>query len=321
MPDAFVEERFPVSLSYGSVGGPSFQTNIVVNDGGQETRVARWSQPRWRYDVSYGIRDLADLATIYEFYIARQGPLIGFRFKDWFDYTTASDNRSAPSNTDVVIGDGDGVTTVFQLRKAYASAAGDTIFRTISKPVTGTTVVAVDGVAQTAGVDFTVNTSTGEITFAVAPADATVITAGCEFDVPARFEGGSDESLRLAYENVDLGAINGIPVISLPEGTAIQSELYYGGAKEVSMSANISVSPAEARVWVLAPTTSGLSVTLPSTAEYPPGHGHLYIINDGGDSIDIKDSGGSTVLTVAAGAGAELMISIAVGGGRTWYAK
>ena len=58
--------------------------------------------------------------------------------------------RGQPGATDQVLGKGDGATSLFGLRKTYASG-GQTYFRAIAKPVAGTVVVAVDGVSLAAG--------------------------------------------------------------------------------------------------------------------------------------------------------------------------
>jgi uncharacterized protein (TIGR02217 family) len=76
---------------------------------------------------------------------------------------------------DQPIGVGDGTRKVFQLVKGT---------RTIAKPVAGTVKVAAGGVA----VPFTVDTTTGLVTLATAPAVGASVTAGFEFDTPVRFD-------------------------------------------------------------------------------------------------------------------------------------
>ena len=82
---------------------------------------------------------------------------------------------------------GDGAEVNFQLRKNYTTGT-ETLQRPITKPVAGTTVVAKDGVPQTITTHYTIDETTGIITFVTAPLAAEVITAGFQFDVPCRFD-------------------------------------------------------------------------------------------------------------------------------------
>lgn len=172
---AFVEVQFPPDISYGSSGGPEYATDIVTSQSGYEQRNVNWEQARARFNVAHGVKTKAQLDTLIAFFRARKGRAYGFRFKDWTDYQAAQ----------VVIGTGDGERTQFPLVKPYSSGA-ITEVRSISKPVAGTVQVYKNGVLQTSGVS--VNTVTGVVTFAVAPAVAASVTASFEFDVPVRFD-------------------------------------------------------------------------------------------------------------------------------------
>ena len=172
---AFVEVQFPTDISYGSSGGPQYATDIVISQSGYEQRNVSWNQARARYNVAHGVKTQDQLNTLIAFFRARKGRAYGFRFKDWTDY----------SAMDEAIGTGDGHTTQFQLQRTYSSGLVDEV-RTVVKPVSGTVVVYVNGTAQTSGV--TVDTTTGTVTFATAPANSAVITADFEFDVPVRFD-------------------------------------------------------------------------------------------------------------------------------------
>ena len=59
---------------------------------------------------------------------------------------------------------GDGATTTFTLKKTYQSGAGS-YTRDVTKPVTGSVRVAVAGVEKVEGTDFTVDVTTGVVTF------------------------------------------------------------------------------------------------------------------------------------------------------------
>lgn len=181
---AFHEVRFPENIGRGARGGPERRTQIVTLASGDEERNASWANSRRRYDVGYGLRRANDLAVVVAFFEARNGRLYGFRFKDWSDYKSCPP-ADDPAASDQQIGTGNGEVTAFRLIKAYASGA-QTWLRTITKPVAGSVVVALDGVAQVSG--WSVDTATGIVTFDTAPAVGVVVTAGFEFDVPVRFD-------------------------------------------------------------------------------------------------------------------------------------
>ncbi len=205
---AFHEIRFPDNISRGARGGPERRTQIVELASGDEERNASWANSRRRYDAAYGIRRADDLAAVVAFFETRNGRLYGFRWKDWGDYKSCLPS-GMPAPTDQVIGTGDGVTTVFQLVKAYSSGA-QTWTRTITKPVSGTVSVALDGIAQASG--WSVDTTPGLVTFTIAPASGVVLTAGFEFDVPVRFD---TDQLDVTHDIERLGSITSIPLIEV----------------------------------------------------------------------------------------------------------
>jgi len=205
---AFHEVRFPDDISRAARGGPERRTQIVELASGDEERNASWANSRRRYDAAYGIRRTDDLAAVVAFFEARNGRLYGFRWKDWADYKSCLPSGT-PAATDQAIGTGDSATTDFQLVKVYASGA-QTWIRTISKPVAGTVRIAIDGVDQASG--WSVDTTTGVVTFTTAPANGAAITAGFEFDVPVRFD---TDTLDVTLDIERLGSVTSIPLIEV----------------------------------------------------------------------------------------------------------
>ena len=205
---AFHEVRFPDDISRGARGGPERRTQIVELASGDEERNASWANSRRRYDVAYGIRRADDLAAVVAFFEARNGRLHGFRFRDWADYKSGPPSQT-PGPPDQAIGTGDGVTTAFQLVKRYASG-GQTWVRTITRPVAGSVRVALGGVEQMSG--WTVDTTTGVVTFDTAPASGVAVTAGFAFDVPVRFD---SDALDVTLDIERLGSITSIPLVEI----------------------------------------------------------------------------------------------------------
>lgn len=205
---AFHEIRFPDTISRGARGGPERRTQIVELASGDEERNAAWANSRRRYDVSYGVRRADDLAAVVAFFEARNGRLHAFRFKDWSDYKSCLPS-GVPGPTDQVIGTGDGVMTSFQLIKAYASG-GQSWARVIGKPVARSVTVSLNGIALGAG--WSVDVTTGTVTFALPPGPGAAVRAGFEFDVPVRFD--TDE-LPVTLDLERMGAIPSIPLIEM----------------------------------------------------------------------------------------------------------
>jgi len=172
----FDEVQFPPSLALGAAGGPQFSTQVVILGSGYEARNQNWEASRGSWDAGTGLRTPAQMAVIIAFFRARWGKARGFRFKDWSDYTATSQTATG------TVGSGN---TVFQLAKAYSSG-GKTYIREIQKPVDGTIQIWLNSVLKTAGTDYTIDYTTGLVTFESAPAYAPIWSG--QFDTPARFD-------------------------------------------------------------------------------------------------------------------------------------
>ncbi len=197
---AFVEERFPTDIAYGSSGGPEYSTDIVITHGGYEQRNINWSQARAKYNVAHGVKTQAQLDALIAFFRVRKGRADGFRFKDWSDYKATAQ----------VVGTGNGTNKIFQLVKTYSS--GNVMeTRTITKPVVATLAVYVNVVLQ-AGSAYSLDSITGKITFVTAPANTAVITADFEFDVPVRFD---TDRLSATLDSYGINSWNDIPLVEV----------------------------------------------------------------------------------------------------------
>jgi uncharacterized protein (TIGR02217 family) len=204
----FHEIRFPTAIAFHSTGGPERKTEIVALGSGFEERNAVWANSRRRYDVGSGVKTLDDLHAVIGFFEARSGRLTGFRLKDFSDFKSCAPLQSiAP--LDQAIGTGNGTQTVFQLVKTYSSGAGSWT-RAIKKPVAGTLRVAVAGTELMSG--FSVDATTGLVTFATAPASAATIAAGFEFDCPVRFD---TDALSINLASFAAGEIPSIPIVEV----------------------------------------------------------------------------------------------------------
>lgn len=204
---SFHEVRFPLEIALGARGGPERRTEIVTLGSGREKRNARWAHARRKWDAGWGIKNIAALCDVVTFFEERRGRLYGFRWKDRLDFSSATPG-AAVTAFDQRLGTGDGERTAFQLVKAYG--AGEPYLRPIAKPVAGTIRVAVGGEEREGG--YTVDVTTGVVTFAAPPGEGAAVTAGFQFDVPVRFD---TDYLEVDLAAFEAGAIPSVPVIEV----------------------------------------------------------------------------------------------------------
>lgn len=203
----FHEVSLPLALAIGAAGGPERMVDVVRLASGAESRNARWAQSRRRWEVG-GAAMRADAAhELVAFFEARGGRRFGFRFRDPIDWKSCAPG-AVVGVEDQSLGVGDGETTGFQLVKRYVSG-GEVAERVVRKPVAGSVTVAVDGVATE---DFEVDLATGLVTFDVAPAVGTVLTAGFAFDVPVRFDA---DRLEMALVGNDAVRVLRAPLVEI----------------------------------------------------------------------------------------------------------
>ena len=209
---SFHEIRFPTAISRGAQGGPERRTDVVVLGSGYEERNSRWADSRRSYNAGYGVKSIDQLHDVIGFFEERRGRLYGFRWRDHSDWKSCAP-AAIPAALDQVIGTGIGTLAAFQLKKSYGSAFAPWS-RQIKKPVAGSVLVAVAGVARSVGTDFVADPATGLVTFLAGsiPTAGQSVTAGFEFDVPVRFD---SDKLEINMTGFAHGAIPSIPVIEV----------------------------------------------------------------------------------------------------------
>lgn len=203
---AFHHVRFPLDIALGARGGPERRTDVVTLAGGGERRNGRWAQSRRRYNAGYGVKSRADMQSVLAFFEERRGRLHGFLWRDGIDHSSGG---ALPAPTDQEIGTGDGVRTQFQLHKRYG-AMFDPYLRPILKPVSGSVRVAVAGAEAMSG--WSVDVTTGVVSFASPPVSGAAISAGFLFDVPVRFD---TDRLDIEWNNFDAAEAPSIPLVEI----------------------------------------------------------------------------------------------------------
>jgi uncharacterized protein (TIGR02217 family) len=117
---AFHEILFPLDIALKSAGGPQRRTDVVALGSGREERNARWAHSRRRYDAGYGVKTHQALSQAIAFFEERRGRLYGFRWRDRLDHSSSAPDAVVTA-LDQIIGYGDGVATIFALRKTYGA--------------------------------------------------------------------------------------------------------------------------------------------------------------------------------------------------------
>lgn len=181
-------QLFPTDISFGSKGGPQYSTSIVIRKSGRETRNQNWTYPLHVYDVSYGVKTQAQMNALIAFFHRHYGRAISFLYKDWDDYQAITLDSAGGTASDGILGTtglGNGSTTAFQMHKRYV-VVGDTTLRKITRVSAATIQIYLGGVLQSSG--YTLNASTGMVTFTVAPGNGVSVTWRGDFYVPVRFD-------------------------------------------------------------------------------------------------------------------------------------
>jgi len=215
---AFLTERFPTNISYGSSGGPGFNTTITVVDTGYEYANINWDQAKHIYDAAMGVRSQDELSDLIRYFQVARGKGHRFRYKDWSDYKSCDveDDETIIGNA-VNFGVGDASETDFSLAKIY-SVGGVTNTRPITRPVgtgLGDTTVKIwlDTTLQVEDTDYTLDYDTGIVTFTSPPGAAVVIKWGGQFDVPCRFD---TDTIQVNLEFYGHGSL-GVPIVEVRE--------------------------------------------------------------------------------------------------------
>lgn len=201
--------RFPDDIAYGVVFGPEFVTVIVGNSAGFESRNRVRQRALCRGDCAQSVKSQAQLSTLVAFFRSVGGRHIGFRFKDWTDYTLTT----AESSLTLV----PATTNQFQLNKVYQAAVGFSEVRPLRKPRAGTLVLRDLGVVVAPGTgagQWVLNEATGIVTIGAGLTRlAANLTASCEFDVPCRFD---TDTLAATVDTARVYSWGQIPIMEIP---------------------------------------------------------------------------------------------------------
>ena len=169
-------------LAWSVTKTPTFQTRIQRAVSGRELRALDYPYPLWQFALVYDfLRDnpaagYDELRTLLGFFMLCQGAFGTFLFRDPSDWQVTGQQ----------IGVGDASTTVYQLQRAMGTALPDGGFL---EPITAPNVVSaiyLNGVTQ-APTSYSIDPTTGLVTFGTAPGSGLVITADFTYYFQCRF--------------------------------------------------------------------------------------------------------------------------------------
>lgn len=142
----------------------NYNTLITRYEDGKEQRRQKWSAPKRVFSISLRGRTRDIFTQVWNFYNSRNGAFDTFYF--------VNPNETPVNNEN--FGTGNGSATVFTLTNSPLPSGEPSI-------------VKVAAVTKTEGTDYTVNRTTGAITFTAAPASGNAITATYDFARIVRF--------------------------------------------------------------------------------------------------------------------------------------
>lgn len=220
----FVDLYLPDAVpGYPVLASPRWSTEIVSVDSGDEQVNQRWAHPLYRYTLPEAVRTMDVFNAVRDHWLIVAGPARAFPFRDPLDFasvplvTPARTPTTSP--TDQVLGLGDGFTRSFQLRKTY-TRGGFSYVRTIRLPVVASIRVWSSAVydpatdtwsAKEVTSGFTVERTSGIVTFDTPPTTGTTLKWGGLFDVAVRFE--SDDAFDGILRTFGLGGFADLTLI------------------------------------------------------------------------------------------------------------
>ena len=168
-------------ISAGARGKQVRNNNRTLASNGTQQVNVNWARTLRQYELGVVPLSVADWQTIEGLFEVTEGGAFGFLLQD-------------PKDTKALITEGVATSltsTTFQLYKTYTSAGSTrTKTRKITRPIAVGFDIKVSGVSLTVTTQYTLNTATGVVTIASAPAAANVTWSG-SFYVPVHF--ASDE--------------------------------------------------------------------------------------------------------------------------------
>lgn len=312
---SFHDVLLPTSLDFGSLCGPSHATVVQPTGSGHEYRWTRQAQARRRFQPRKTLLTLTELADLQAFALARQGSLHSFKLLDASDHSTAADGKSAPTALDQVIGTGTGSSVRYQLLKVYEPSGPNPRSRTIRLPISGSVLVAVNGVPTGA---YSLD-GAGGVTLTAT--NGLLVTAGCQFYVEARFEQGFDQWAQVSADFPERWSLPNLAAIEvLDEAEYPERKPYDGSRAWGTVNNDLSIAWNDGGLHTMTVTAS-INVFLPAITRVVDGQNLLTVICAAGSThnIQLRDDAGNVVgAAFGSGGGTRQLGLVRSGSNATW---
>lgn len=220
-------------LAANAVKTPMFSVEVQTATSGAEARLAYWSEPLWKWQITYTVlrdgirigRAFDELRQIMGLFLACNGSLTGFQFKDPDDNQTFRQLVPGPG----YLGTTDGVQRMFTLKRSFgandAASNGYTGSEAIGFLDTSlpfnlyvdNSATAVSSSDPTYG--YTLSTSSPkaqQIVFNAAPPGGHALYADMSYNYYARFEADSQDFDKFMAQ---LWELKKVTLVSLSAGS------------------------------------------------------------------------------------------------------
>lgn len=204
---AFLEQRLPITITAGSRGGPVAKRTKVYVQNGRLLQDFAWSRPLQRYDLSFGIKTVANFEAVRAMWyvVMFGGPYEGFRMRDWSDY------QATQANSAMTAQDGS-PPTEWQLQRIYT--VGSASYRRDIRKLDGAPSVYRTRSGTTTLISATVGLNTGIAAISGHISGDTYRWAGL-FDVPVTFSDDALDQIEITGNANDL--LQSLPSIKVEE--------------------------------------------------------------------------------------------------------
>lgn len=176
-------------LMYPAKRSPVWDTVKQKSVGGKATAYPNRNLPLWHYELGYEFlrSDVVNLEwqTLVGFYNQLYGAAYLFQFRDVDDCTALLQSFGA----------GNAIAVAFQLTRAGNFGFSEPVYCLASAPS-----IYVNGVLKVLTTDYTVDLTTGIVTFVAAPANGAALTWSGTYNWYARFDDDSAEFEKFAYQ-------------------------------------------------------------------------------------------------------------------------
>lgn len=203
-------QALPFIPNYGYSRLARYRSTVIESASGRTEANQSWEYPLHTFGLPLQGRKQAELEQILAYFHAAAGRANTFDFLDFAEDRTCS-LGSSPASSDATLGVATAAQTDFQLIKTYTTGSV-TRSRKITRPVSASILIEVDGAPKTVTTDYTIETG-GIIRFNAGMSGGEVVKAGFRFYVPVRF---ASDDIDILVHNFRSGFV-GDSVVDLVE--------------------------------------------------------------------------------------------------------